>query len=354
MSNPITNIPIPAILDINNGSLFRLEQTFQRHGFESALLLFDGFTYENYAVKVKQSFSESKVDTLELEDNLDIQKLINQAFSLDLYDVIVAIGGGAVIDHGKYIAFSRAVPFISVPTSASNDGFASSNCSLIVEGKKTTVPARVPYGIIADLDIIQHAPEKFILAGIGDLMSNITALYDWDFEDAHGAGQVNAFAAMLSKKAVNSFIRTPMDNIKNPTFLKELVSSLTMGGIATVISGNSAPISGSEHLISHALDKHALEPQMHGIQVGIATYIMAHVQDHRAERMQKVFSRTGFFDYVQTLGMNKEDFRHAIEQSPQMKPHRYTYLHEEKYRERALEFLEKDKTLKEILQQFHH
>ena len=86
-------------------------------------------------------------------------------------------------------------------------------------------------------------------------MSNITALYDWEFEERHGVGDVNAFASMLSKKAVNSFVRTPMQDIKQPIFLKELVSSLTMGGIATEISGNSAPISGSEHLISHALDK---------------------------------------------------------------------------------------------------
>ena len=35
---------------------------------------------------------------------------------------------------------------------------------------------------------------------------------------------------------------------------------------------------------------------MHGIQVGVATYIMAHVQDHRAERIEKVFTRTGFFN----------------------------------------------------------
>ncbi|SDO19083.1 iron-containing alcohol dehydrogenase family protein [Alkalicoccus daliensis] len=349
MTNPITNIPIPAVLDIKKGSLYQLETTFQRHGFENAMILFDHFTFQTFSEDVKNSFSKIVPDTLKLAEDLNINDLIQQAFSIKAYDVIVAVGGGAVIDHGKYIAFSRNIPFLSVPTSASNDGFASSNCSLIINGRKTTVPAKVPYGIIADLDVIKQAPDKFVLAGIGDLMSNITALYDWEFEDFHGVGQVNAFAAMLSKKAVNSFIRTPMDDIKHPTFLKELVSSLTMGGVATVISGNSAPISGSEHLISHALDKYAAAPQMHGLQIGIASYIMAHVQDHRAERMEKVFSRTGFFTYVKTLQMKKTDFHHAIEKSPEMKPQRYTFLHEQKYRSRALEFLHKDKILADIL-----
>lgn len=225
----------------------------------------------------------------------------------------------------------------------------SSNCSLVVNKKKTTVPAQVPYGIIADLDIIQHAPNRFILAGIGDLMSNITALYDWEFEEKHEAARVNHFAYMLSKKAVNSFIRTPMTDIKAPIFLKELISSLTLGGISTVISGNSSPISGSEHLISHMLDKISARPQMHGIQVGVATYIMAKVQQHRAERIEKVFTRTGFFDYVKELDLKKDEFRYAIEMAPAIKPNRYTYLHNEEYRKKTLKFLDEDHLLNEVL-----
>jgi glycerol-1-phosphate dehydrogenase [NAD(P)+] len=259
------------------------------------------------------------------------------------------MGGGSIIDYGKYIAYSRRSPFISIPTSASNDGFASSNCSIHVDGKKTTVPAKVPYGILADLTIIENAPYRFILAGIGDLMSNITALYDWEFEERHGVSHINAFASMLSKKAVNSFIRTPMTDIHSPIFLKELISSATMGGISTAISGNSSPISGSEHLISHALDKISKNPQMHGIQVGVATYIIALVQEHRAQRMQKVFQRTGFFEYVKTLELKKQEFVEAIKIAPSIKPNRYTFLHDPVNQNKAIKLLDDDPILREIL-----
>ena len=50
-------------------------------------------------------------------------------------------------------------------------------------------------------------------------------------------------------------MRTPYESIKDELFLKELVDSLAMSGIANEIAGSSAPTSGSEHLISHALDK---------------------------------------------------------------------------------------------------
>ena len=43
-------------------------------------------------------------------------------------------------------------------------------------------------------------------------------------------------------------------------------------------------------------------------KVGIATYIMSKVQDHRYVRVETVLNDTGFFDYVATLDMKKTGF----------------------------------------------
>ncbi|MEI5907028.1 iron-containing alcohol dehydrogenase family protein [Bacillus spongiae] len=347
MNQPVTSIPIPAILEISHGSIERLHEILARQPFSNAVILLDDFSESILTEKIRKTLPKT-IDYFTLSADLDVEGLVKEAFRLPRYDVVIAMGGGRIVDFGKYIAFVRRSPFISIPTSASNDGFASSNCSLVVNGKKTTVPAKVPYGIIVDLSIVQTAPTPFILAGIGDLVSNITALYDWEFEDRSGKATVNAFAHMISKKAVNSFIRTPMNDIKAPIFLKELISSLTMGGISTAISGNSAPISGSEHLISHALEKISKKPEMHGIQVGVATYIMVHVQNHRIDRIKKIFERTGFFNYVQTLQLKKEEYRQAIEMAPSIKPNRYTYIHDPTYRQKALTLLDEDPQLQKI------
>ena len=232
----------------------------------------------------------------------------------------------------------------------SSDGFSSASASLLVQGKRTSVPARLAYGIIVDTQVIRTAPEKFIYSGIGDMISKITALYDWIFEEKAGCGEVNDFAVMIAKKAVNSFVRTPYESIKDELFLKELLDSLAMSGIANEIAGSSAPTSGSEHLISHALDKILEVPQLHGIQVGIATYIMAKVQDHRYIRVSTVLQDTGFWDYVATLHMKRSDFLKAIDMAPSIKPHRHTYLHEEKYRETAKKLVLEDEVLNRVLE----
>mgnify|MGYP001331049691 CR=1 FL=1 len=84
-------------------------------------------------------------------DTVDIDEIITLAFAMpNKTQAVISIGGGKVIDAGKYAAFLRNLPFISVPTSSSSDGFSSASASLLVHGKRTSVPARLAYGIIVE------------------------------------------------------------------------------------------------------------------------------------------------------------------------------------------------------------
>ena len=102
-------------------------------------------------------------------------------------------------------------------------------------------------------------------------------------------------------------------------------------------------------IFKDALDKMLEQPQLHGIQVGIATYLMSLVQDHRYKRVNTIFTDTGFWDYVATLDLKRKDYERAIDLAPSIKPFRHTYLHEEKYREKAKEILCDDAVLKKVL-----
>jgi glycerol-1-phosphate dehydrogenase [NAD(P)+] len=347
-----SSIEIPAILKVGNGTLSEIGTYMKDACFNQVVIYFGNGLIDLFGTKVMESLKASEIEVLEYSeiDSVDINDIIKMTFAIpNKTRAVIAIGGGKVIDAGKYAAFLKKLPFISVPTSSSSDGFSSASASLIVDGRRNSVPARLAYGIIVDTEVIRTAPEKFIYSGIGDMVSKITAIYDWVYESELGYSQLNDFAVMIAKKAVNSFVRTPYQSIKDEIFLKELLDSLSMSGIANEIAGSSAPTSGSEHLISHALDKMLETPQLHGIQVGIATYIMAVVQNHRYVRINTVFNETGFWNYVETLGMKKEDFIKAIDLAPSIKPHRHTYLHEEKYRDMAKKVVMEDEILSRIL-----
>ena len=326
------HIAIPALLKIGPGALGELGTYLKDLRLEKVVILFGNGLIEMFGMDVMKSLAEMGIDVLEYQelDTVRLEDLTSLAFSMPAKtQAVIGIGGGKVIDAAKYCGFLRNLAFISIPTSASSDGFSSASASLLVEGRRKSVPARLAYGIVVDTQIIKSAPKKF--------------------EEEHGYGKVNDFATMIAKKAVNSFVRTPFESIEEDLFIKELLDSLAMSGIANEIAGSSAPTSGSEHLISHALDKMLEQPQLHGIQVGIATYLMSVVQDHRYKRVNTIFTQTGFWDFVKTLGMRRVDFEQAIDLAPSIKPFRHTYLHEQEYRDRAKEVLATDEKLKEIL-----
>lgn len=346
------SIAIPVILKVGKGALSNIGTYLKAEQLEQVVIYFGNGLIDLFGMDVMESLKKEGISVLEYRelDTVDIDDIITLAFSIsNKAKAVISIGGGKVIDAGKYAAFLRNLPFISVPTSSSSDGFSSASASLIVDGRRTSVPAKLAYGIIVDTEVIKTAPEKFIYSGIGDMISKITALYDWIYEERCGCSVVNDFAVMIAKKAVNSFVRTPYQSIKDDLFLKELLDSLSMSGIANEIAGSSAPTSGSEHLISHALDKILEVPQLHGIQVGIATYIMSRVHDHRYVRVNTVLTETGFWDYATTLQMKRSDFIRAIDMAPSIKPHRHTYLHEEQYRELAKKIVREDEVLGKVL-----
>lgn len=344
-------INIPTLLKIEAGALSNIGDFLASSGLKKVVIYFGNGLIDMFGTQVMDSLRQAEVEVLEYRelDTVDINDIMSLAFALPIHtQAIIGLGGGKVIDAAKYACYLKKLPFISVPTSSSSDGFSSASASLIINGRRHSVPAKLAYGIIVDTEVITSAPDKFLYSGIGDMISKITALYDWIYEEKNGYDTVNDFALMIAKKAVNSFVRTPFNDIHEPLFLKELLDSLAMSGIANEIAGSSAPTSGSEHLISHALDKILERPELHGIQVGIATYLMAVVQDHRYKRVDTMFTDTGFWDYVETLNLNVEDYEKAIDLAPSIKPYRYTYLHNEEYREQAKKVLREDAKLRKV------
>lgn len=345
-------LDIPQILDVSYDAMSNIPTQLKRHQLNKIIVFLGSGIKELFAEQVKALCENDLVEILEVMsfENLDVDTIVKKAYGIGhKEDAIVAIGGGKVVDTAKYISFLRNVPFISVPTSIANDGFCSSGASLYVEGKRKSVKAHIPFGVICDLFILKSAPERLYYSGLGDIVSKITACYDWEREAALNLDTLDHFAVLIAKKSVNSVVRLPFKYINDDLFIKEVVDSLIMSGIAMEMAGKSAPASGSEHLLSHALDQILETPYPHGIQVGIATYLMALVQEHRVPRVRDFLTKTGFFNYIESLNIPKSIWYDAIDLAPSIKPNRQTFLHDETLREKAKSFLECDAILNKIL-----
>lgn len=190
--------------------------------------------------------------------------------------LVLAFGGGSVLDIVKYCASKCDAPYITVPSTLSNDAVYSCVSRLTTDGKKRSYGVQPPIGIIVDLGVISKSPRKLLLAGVADIVSNLSALEDWKLAHKNIGEPINELAFMLSKESVMPLLRyRGEDTVTNHEFLFDLTNAIVTSGLAMIIAGNTRVSSGAEHLISHAIDEYFPEKStIHGLQVGWAHLII--------------------------------------------------------------------------------
>jgi glycerol-1-phosphate dehydrogenase [NAD(P)+] len=252
---------------------------------------------------------------------------------------IIGYGGGKALDVAKYVAFLTRLPYIAVPTSLSNDGFCSPQSSLTLEGRRKSLPSAMPFGVALDTEICLAAPEILWLSGVGDLVAKLTAVADWKLAFNAVGTLVDDFAALLSDATVFQFIARPTRDIEG---VRLLGTSLMLNGIAMEVCGSSRPASGSEHLISHALDSLGGKPRMHGLQVGVAAYLVSLLQGQNSAAIADLFAKTGFWDAVAADPFRRGDWLEALRRAPSIKQDFYTVLSSRDCLPEADQFLRTD------------
>lgn len=346
-------INIPYLLKIGNGKIKKIgKYLFDKDMNNIALFLGEGI--ENcvgkslYSGLKKHGIKILHKDTI---NDIDIDKITHTAFNLPpQINAVIGIGGGKALDFAKYSAYLLKIPFISVPTSTSNDGFCSPTSSLTVEGKRKTIKSGIPFGVVIDLDIIKDSPDIFLYSGIGDMVSKITALWDWKAAFNKGQVRFNDFASLLAYNSLDLLFNKHNFDIHDAAFQRSLANSLLISGVAMEVAGTSRPASGSEHLISHALDVSCTKPKMHGIQVGVATYLCALLQDNEnTDGVKNILTKTGFFEFAKKDPFDKKDFLKALKLAPKIKLNYYTILSKKDSYARAEKLIEQDKILKQLI-----
>lgn len=343
---------IPSILKIGKGELSNLGKYLNDESFTSIACFFSEGIEGIFGGKIFDSIESNSIKVLHKDtiEEIHIENVIHTAFKIPSnVQALIGIGGGKALDYCKYCAFVLDLPFISIPTSTSNDGFCSPNSSLLVENKRRSVKAKIPYGVIVDIEALETSPESGIYSGIGDLISKVTAGWDWQEASRLNIDGFNDFANLIANNTVADIINYQGLDIKSSEFLYHLANSLLMNGLSMEIAGSSRPASGSEHLISHAYDEIATKPSMHGIQVGVAAYICAYLQNNRFETVKSFLGTTGFFEYVEKYPLNKTEFIEAIKRAPSMKDNFYTVLSNPQNIEKSLDFVNTDEVVQKLL-----
>ncbi len=268
----------------------------------------------------------TKVDSASLEDAAKVENDIEPIIKSKT-GFLIGVGGGKSIDIAKFVSAKINIPFISIPTAASHDGIVSSRASIKNNDKSESIDAQAPIAVIADSEIIASAPFRLLAAGCGDMISKHTAVLDWQLAHRLRNNPYSEYAAALSLMSAK-IIMDSAGSIKPGLeesariVLKALVSS----GVAISIAGSSQPASGSEHKFSHALDRIAPKPALHGEQCGVGTIMMMYLHGGNWKEIRSALMTIGAPTSASELGIAEEHIIDALVSAHKIRPERYTIL----------------------------
>ncbi|WP_211318617.1 iron-containing alcohol dehydrogenase family protein [Nocardioides silvaticus] len=278
------------------------------------------------------------------EANLASAGALQEALGQQGYDAVVAIGGGKTIDVAKYAATRAALPMVAVATNLAHDGICSPVASLEHQHGKGSYGVALPLAVVVDLDYVRNAPPEMVRGGIGDAISNLSAIEDWLLAQRERGEAVDGLALAFARTAAEAILHRT-DTIEDDEFLIALAEALVLSGMAMSVAGTSRPCSGACHEIVHAIDQ-IYNVSNHGELAGLGALFATFLRgdDVRFTQIAAALARHGLATRPDQIGLTEEQFVTAVLAAPSTRPDRYTILEhlalsEDEVRERVAAFV---------------
>ncbi|KIO64135.1 sn-glycerol-1-phosphate dehydrogenase [Caldibacillus thermoamylovorans] len=312
----ISNFSIPEIR-VEKNAILHIRELIKRKQWKNIVVVYDQNTYlaagEKLIKFLMNDFEE--VIGININENEHGQVIANEESLVQVFiktpndaDVLIAVGSGTIHDIVRFAGHKMNIPFISVPTAASVDGFTSKGAPLILRGVKQTIQTAAPIAVFADIDVIKAAPREMAAAGFGDILGKYTSLLDWEISKLVGNEPFHEGAASLTRKALETCVEY-VEEISNADEkgITILMNALIESGLVMQILDYSRPASGAEHHLSHYWEMYLLKTNqkqlLHGAKVGVATTMIVELYKKnwkkllRSERIKNTVYGNGIEQY---------------------------------------------------------
>lgn len=202
-----------------------------------------------------------------------------------------AIGGGLAFDAAKYFAHRFNRPLVGIPTALSVDAFLTWASGVRAGGCVQYLETKPPERVIIDLDVLAAAPAGIRAAGICDVLSIATGLWDWEYAAEKGQNPDGMELVPWAADAAQAILDGALECAQaagagDPDGLKQLLDCLAMEVQLCNQLGHSRPEEGSEHYFAYSVENLMGKGLPHGDLVGPGIVLMAEFQEQEVEPLE--------------------------------------------------------------------
>ncbi len=191
---------------------------------------------------------------------------------------LISVGSGSLTDITRVNAARTGLPFVSVGTAPSMDGYTSVVAPLLFRGVKIHRAGPCPEIIVCDLDVLRTAPLSMVQSGVGDVLGKYIARADWMIGNIINDEPYCPVCGQIVLDAVEKLIDNAEEIAKrSEKGIRILIEALLLSGMTIMVVGHTRAVASAEHNIAHHWEMMQLQrgkqPPAHGASVGVATLL---------------------------------------------------------------------------------
>ncbi len=210
-------------------------------------------------------------------------------------EVVYAVGGGLTADAAKYFSAKKNMPMVCLPTALSVDAYLTWASGIRVNGCVRYIETKTPESLILDMDVIAAGPPSIRAAGICDVLSISTGIWDWRFASENGKNLPGTEFIPFIEQAASALLQGVLDCAEaagrgDREGLKQLLDCLALEVQLTNQIGHARPEEGSEHYFAYAVEDEAGHGKPHADLLGPGILLMAQAQGQDIVPLKKAMA----------------------------------------------------------------
>ncbi len=230
---------------------------------------------------------------------------LHQAADDHAADFIIGVGGGKALDAAKLLAHQRQLPIATVPTSAAtcagwtalSNVYSDQGAFLYDVGLR-----RCPDMIVLDYDLVATAPQRTLVAGIGDA---IAKWYEASVSSGHSTHTMVIGAVQQARVLRDILFQKSAAALANPggDDWREVVdASVLMAGVIGGMGGAQCRTVAA-HAVHNGLTHVAAQGTLHGEKVAYGILVQLRLEEMGPGNALAATARQQLLQFYTELGL---------------------------------------------------
>lgn len=223
-------------------------------------------------------------------------------------DLVIGIGGGKALDTAKLLAHQLRLPVVTVPTSAATCAAWTALSNVYSEAgafQYDVALSRCPDLLILDYDLVETAPRRTLIAGIGDA---IAKWYEASVSSGH-SDQALIISAVQQARVLRDLLfqtsATALEHWGDSHWQQVVDACVLLAGVVGGLGGPQCRTVAAHAVhngLTHLLASHST---LHGEKVAYGILVQLRLEEMGTKSALAATARHQLLQFYDTLGLPK-------------------------------------------------